>query len=75
MKGRNINICCVQETKWKVEKAKEIRDRYKIIYLGKTSTRKGVILIIDKEMKSKVVDVVRKSNRLIVVKLLFEEKP
>jgi len=66
----------VQEIKWKREKAKEIGDRYKIIYSGKTNTRNDVGVIMDKEMKSKVVDVVRKSDmkRVIVVKLIFEEK-
>jgi len=59
---RKINIYCVQKTKWKEEKAKEIRDEYKIIYFGKTNTINGVRVIMDKEMKSKIVDIVRKSK-------------
>jgi len=52
----------VQETKWK-EKAKEIRKGYKIIlYSGKTTTKNGVSVIVDKEMKENVVGVVWKSD-------------
>jgi hypothetical protein len=32
LKRRKVNICCVQETKWKGEKVKEIGEGYKIIY-------------------------------------------
>lgn len=34
-------ICCMQETKWKGKKSKEIGDGYKIIYSGKTSSSNG----------------------------------
>jgi len=54
----------VQEPKWKEEKAKEIGDSYKIIYSGKTSTRNGVRVIMDKEMKSRVVDVGKKCGKI-----------
>jgi len=56
------------------EEEKEIGNGYKIIYSGKTSTKNGVGVVKDEEMKNKIVDVVRKGDRLIVVKLIFEEK-
>jgi len=74
LKRRKVNICCVQKAKWKGEKAKETREGYKIIYFGRTSTRNGVGVILDEEMKSKVVDVGKKSDRIMTVKLVFEEK-
>jgi len=40
--------------------ASEIREGYKIIYSGKNCTRNGVRIILDEEMKSKLVEVVRK---------------
>jgi len=52
LKRRKVNICCVQETKWKGEKAKEIGEGYKIIYSGRTSTRNGVGVILYEEIKS-----------------------
>nr|GFD04844.1 hypothetical protein [Tanacetum cinerariifolium] len=60
LKRRRVNICCVQETKWKGEKAKEIGEGYKIIYSGRTSTRNGVGVILDEDMKINVVEVDRK---------------
>jgi hypothetical protein len=70
-------ICCVQETKWKEEKAKEMRKRYKIINLDiitRTITRNVVKVILNEEMKIKVIDIGRKSDRIITVKLVFKEK-
>jgi len=46
MKRRKVNICRVQETKWKGEKAKEIRESYKIICSGRTSSRNGIGVIL-----------------------------
>ncbi|KAL4142689.1 hypothetical protein QTP88_005099 [Uroleucon formosanum] len=60
-----------KETKWMKG---EIGKGYKIIFSGRTSTRNGVGVILDKEMKIKVVDVERKSDRIIMVKLVGEEK-
>ncbi|XP_050523222.1 uncharacterized protein LOC126895426 [Daktulosphaira vitifoliae] len=74
LKRRKVNICCVQETKWKRDKWREIGEGYKIIYSGKSSTKNDVGIIMDEEMKSKVVEVTRNSDRIIVVKLIFEKK-
>jgi exonuclease III len=56
------------------KKAKEIGGVYKIIYLGRTSTKNGVGVILGEKMKNKVVDERRKSDRIIMVKLIFEER-
>jgi len=61
------------EIKWKGEKSREIREGNKIIYLGKNCKRNGVGLIVDEEMKSKVTDIVRKSDKVMVVKLMIEK--
>ena len=64
LKRRNVNICCVQETKWKGERVREIGEGYKIIYSGRPSTRNRVGVILDEEMKGKVVEVIRKSDKV-----------
>ena len=74
LKRRNVNICCVQETKWKGERVSEIGVGYKIIYSGRTSTRNGVGVILDEEMKGKMVEVIRKSDRVILVRVILENK-
>ena len=55
LRRSNVNICCVQETKSKVQKSREIGEGYKIIYSERTSTRNGVGMILDEETKGKVI--------------------
>lgn len=42
MKGRRVNIACLQEIKWKRDKAKELLDEYKLYYIGKNNVRNEV---------------------------------
>ena len=72
MKRRKINIACIQETKWKGEKAKEING-YKLWYVGKDNHRNGVGIMVDKNLKDKVVAVKRVGDRLILIKLVIGE--
>lgn len=37
MKMRRVNILCVQETRWKGNKAKELGEGYKLYYSGATA--------------------------------------
>jgi exonuclease III len=57
---RRVNILCVQETKWKGQKAKEVEDTgFKLWYTGNTSTKNGVGIVLDKSLKDGVVDIKR----------------
>jgi hypothetical protein len=68
---RRVNIICVQETKWKGQKAKEVEDTgFKLWYTGNTSTKNGVGIVLDKSLKDGVVDIKRQGDRIILVKLL-----
>jgi len=68
---RHVNILCVQETKWKGQKAKEVEDTgFKLWYTGTTANRNGVGVLIDKSLKDDVVDVRRRGDRIILVKLV-----
>jgi len=68
---RHVNILCVQETKWKGQKAKEVEDTgFKLWYTGMTANRNGVGVLIDKSLKDDVVDVRRRGDRIILVKLV-----
>lgn len=53
------------------EKVKEIRDGYNMLYARKTNVRVGVGITLDDTMKTRVVDFMRKSDRIIVVKLVL----
>lgn len=47
---------------------------YKIIYSSSNITRNGVGVILDEKMKIKLVDLGWKSDRIIMVNLVCEEK-
>ncbi|PVH62789.1 hypothetical protein PAHAL_3G403200 [Panicum hallii] len=69
---RRVNILCVQETKWKGQKAKEVEGSgFKLWYTGTTSGRNGVGILIDKSLKDGVVDVRRQGDRIILVRLVI----
>ena len=73
MERRKIHIACIQETKWKGERCKEVGNTgHKLWYTGKDSNKNGVGIIIDKTLKDAVVDVKRVGDRIILVKLIME---
>jgi exonuclease III len=68
---RRVNILCIQETKWKGQKAKEIEDTgFKLWYTGTTTTKNGIGIMIDKSLKDRVLGIKRQGDRIILVKLL-----
>jgi exonuclease III len=68
---RRMNILCVQETKWKGQKAKEVEDTgFKLWYIGTLTNKNGVGIVLDKSLKDVVVDIKRQGDRIILVKLL-----
>ena len=72
MVRRRINIACLQETKWVGEKAKEIEDTgFKLYYSGKQRNKNGIGIIVDKNLKKDVVNVIRKGDRIILIKLVI----
>ena len=68
MKRMRVNIACLQETKWKGKKAKDI-DGFKLWYTGEANNKNGVGIIVDKDLKEKVVDVKRMVIELLQLNL------
>ncbi|KAI8431531.1 hypothetical protein MSG28_016031 [Choristoneura fumiferana] len=73
--NRNINICCIQETKWKGSKSREIGHGFQLVYHGVDTKRNGVGIILDQNLKHRIVGVERKSDRLIAIKLAMDDQP
>ena len=70
MERRKVDILCVQETRWRGNKAKDIGGGYKLLYSGANERgRNGVGIIFSKEMKENVVGIERKNDRIMKVKL------
>jgi hypothetical protein len=68
---RRVNILCVQETKWKGQKAKEVKDTgFKLWYTSTTTNKNRVGIVLNESLKDGVVDIKRQGNMIILVKLL-----
>ena len=75
MNSRRVDILCVQETRWKGDKAKEIGGGCKLLYSGADeSGRSGVGIIVNNDLKDKVVEVKRRSSRVMKIKLMLSEE-
>lgn len=74
MARRRIQILCVQETRWKGNKAKELGDGFKLFYSGNNNNgRNGVGIVLDNELKKKVMCVNRRSDRVMSMKLQLDD--
>lgn len=74
LRARQINICCIQETKWKGAKSRDIGNDYQIVYYG-TSTTRNVGIIIDNTFKQRIIKIDRKSDRIIAIKFALDSQP
>ena len=73
---RLIDICCVQESRWRGESAQKIAGRnsyYKFFWKGDDSGSGGVGVLVAGKWIDNVVSVVRHSTRLIMLQLLWEK--
>lgn len=54
---RNVNILCVQETKWVGQNAEAENNGFKLWYSGLVENKNGVDIMIDKSLNNIVVDI------------------
>ncbi|KAK4322781.1 hypothetical protein Pmani_006449 [Petrolisthes manimaculis] len=74
MERRKIGVLCVQETRWKGSKARELGGGCKLFYSGANGQgRNGVGIVLSKDLKGNVVGVRRKNDRVMSIKLSLEE--
>ena len=69
MERRGVDILCVQETRWKGEKAKCICGEYKLWYCGSENKKNGLGIILKKEHEDRVVELWRVTERIISLKM------
>lgn len=75
LKRRRIHIACIQETKWKGSKARNIGNGYKAYYFGIDPKRNGVAIVADSMIQERVVSVERCSDRIMMIKVALENSP
>ena len=69
MERKGVDILCVQETRWKGERARCIGGGYKMWYCGNGNKKNGVEIILKKEHVDRVVELWRVSERIICLKM------
>ena len=69
MERRNVDILCLQETKWKGSKARNIGGGCKIFYNGVNGRKNGIGIVVREELAESVLEVKRVSDRLMAMKL------
>ncbi|CAG4965439.1 unnamed protein product [Colias eurytheme] len=74
LQRRDINACCIQETKWKGSKSRDIGLGYQLIYHGVKNSQNGVGIVLDCNLKHRIINVDRKSDRLIAIKLAMDDQ-
>ena len=72
MVKRKVDILCVQETRWKGSKARNIGDGCKIFYHGEDGRRNGVGVILKEDYIARVLEVKRVSDRMMYMKLAID---
>ena len=69
MERRNVDILCLQETKWKGSKARNIGGGCKIFYYGADGRKNGIRIVLREKLAESVLEVKRVSDRLMAMKL------
>ena len=69
LKNRKVDIACVQETKWKGAKSKDIGEGFKLTYFGEQSSRNGVGVVVSEKLRDNIVEVCRITDRIMSVKI------
>ena len=75
MRKKSLQVLCVQDTKWKGSKAREIGligAGYKLYYYGEDGTKNGVGIVLSEDMRDRVLAVERTCDRVMRMKLEIE---
>ena len=73
---RIVDLCCLQETRWKIEGVKQIVAKdscYKLFWSGNDNATDGVGVLLAEEWWEKVFEVVRVSDRIILIRMTIDK--
>jgi exonuclease III len=77
LERRGIDLCCLQETRWKGSGTDWIpgkESKYKLFWMGSEEGQEGVGIIIKEAWEDKVIEVKRINSRLILMKMILNER-
>ena len=69
---KSLQVLCLQETKWKGSKAREIGAGYKLYYQGEDGTKNGVGIVLSEDVRDRVLAMERTCDRVMRMKLEIE---
>uniref|UniRef100_A0A7I4YIF9 Endonuclease exonuclease phosphatase domain containing protein n=1 Tax=Haemonchus contortus TaxID=6289 RepID=A0A7I4YIF9_HAECO len=73
MRRRNIQVFCLQETQWKGEKAREVREDVRLYYNGDDTKQNGVAIVMVESLKKSVSAVNKVIKRIPTVRIGTKE--
>ena len=73
MKRRKMEVLCVQEKKWKGDRARKMAEGYKMLHAGGDGRSNGVGIIVNVEISKEVVRVERWQGRIIAVWMMIRQ--
>ena len=71
LKRRCVDICCVQEVKWKGQEVRMIGNGFKFLWSGSSKAVNGVGVIVANWLIGKIVEVERYSDRVMKVNIVI----
>ena len=74
MKRLKMEVQCVQETKWKGDRAGNMAKEYKMLHAGGDGRSNGVGIIVNVEISKEVVRVERWQGRIIAVWMMIRQQ-
>ena len=76
LKKRKVDTCCQQEVRWRGQEARfvGIRRRRNKLWWSRNNDGLGVGILVKEQLYEKVVEVLRKSDRVMAMVRVFEEK-
>ena len=77
LRKRKVDVCCLQEVRWRGEGARFFGvkgKRYKLWWCGNDDKTGGVGILVKEELCEKAVEVRRRCDRVMAIELVFEEE-
>ena len=71
---RCVDIGCLQKMRWKGQKSHNIADEYKPIYHGTSTSKNGIAIAINRNMRKNIAEVQRFTDRLMSACIELDHK-
>ena len=77
LRKRRVDVCCMQEVRWKGQGARFVNTagrRYKLWWSGSDARFGGVGILVKEEISRNVVEVRRKSDRVMTIVITLDRE-